>query len=518
MSRAAAFPLFCLLLLLPPAAGFGGPVPAERRPAPSGAMAPLHRETGLFLLGGRPVGYYRQITTPDGESGFRTEIYELLQVARAGTPFTIIRRETWLEAETLRRLEAEIDMNGQPQRLQARSVAAGIETTLQIGGSVERRVLPAEGPVLGVYRAGRRLLDAIGRGERALDYRVFLSDEARVDRMEVRLLGEGTMTDSAGRVYRGVLAEEHADAYPDFVTRSVVDPQEGIRYSRISMGFPVEMVRVERSLQELEALLAADSSGRAPALDMVTLGIPVDEAPAWKDGGAGVRSAVLQFSGEGTRLLEGRLLEAARDLGAPGEGAIGVRRRGELLEVRLRAPRRPESAPAGVPVPAAASAWTGGGFYLDLDDPRLGSLLAGAWKDGRLDPAALSDRVFRAIWKKSTRFGFAGTREVLDSREGDCTEHAVLLISLLRRAGFPARMAYGFVLDGGAFIGHAWTEAFLDGRWQWLDPSFPGEESRRLKLRLGVLDPAEPITGRMSADLLQAAGSVRVKVLEWRGE
>ncbi len=514
MSRVAApFLLLLLLPLLVPGARAAAEIPPPPR-------APLHRASGLFLLGGKPIGYYRQLTVPDGMGGFRTEVFQRMVIARAGARFTITRRETWLEGEALRRMEAQTDMNGQPQRLEARTAAAGIEVTQESGGSVQRRTLPADGRILGPYLSARAVAEAARHGYESVEYRAFLADDARVDRVVVRLLGEGAMADSSGRTHRGVLTEERSAAYPGIVTRAVLDPQEGICYSRIPMGFAMEMVRSDLSVEEAEALLG-EADGSAASLDVLSLGIPVEGLRAVRSRVPRMRSARFRFRGEGVGLLEAGLRSAAAELGAgkdapaewEGGGAAGI------LEVRLRAPQPPASVADPDPAAAAAVGYTAGGFYLDLDDPRLEDLLAGARREGRLDPARLSDRVFRAIWKKSTRFGFAGLREVLDSREGDCTEHAVLLVGLLRRAGYPARLAYGFVLmEEDGFVGHAWTEAFLDGRWQWLDPSFPGAESRRLRIRLGALDPAEPLTGEMTMTLLQVAGAVRAEILEYADE
>ena len=478
----------------------------------------------MYLLGGRVIGFYHQATAPDGEGGLRTEVREWLAVDRAGERFTASRHEIWLEGEELRRLEVESDLNGQRQRLEVEAAPGGFAAALGRGGAVDRRLVPADGPVLGAHGAAARVLEAARRGSRELDFQVLLPDEERVERVRVSLRGEGELADSAGRVHRGTLVEERLPSRPQLVTLSVVDPRDGLLYSRLSAGLPLEKVRREWGPGELEELLSGSGPAADGALDVLSLGIPLDGVPPWKEGGAGVREARLRFSGEGRALLEERLRETARDLGGAPDGRDGpveVRRAADSLEVRLRAPRRPaspEQAPPPGALPAEAAGWLGDGFHLDLADPRLDDLLAGARRGDRLDPAALSDRVFQAIRRKSTRLGFAGSREVLDSREGDCTEHAVLLTALLRRAGRPARVAYGFVLLGDRFSGHAWTEAWLEGRWQWLDPSFRGEEGRRLKLRLGVLDPARPLPGGPGLDLLQVVGSVRATVLDWREE
>lgn len=66
--------------------------------------------------------------------------------------------------------------------------------------------------------------------------------------------------------------------------------------------------------------------------------------------------------------------------------------------------------------------------------------------------------------------------DILDNRTGDCTEHSQLFITLARALGLPARDATGYVYSGDnsapSLGGHAWVEAFIDGRWVGLDPTW----------------------------------------------
>ncbi len=66
--------------------------------------------------------------------------------------------------------------------------------------------------------------------------------------------------------------------------------------------------------------------------------------------------------------------------------------------------------------------------------------------------------------------------DILDNRTGDCTEHSQLFITLARALGLPARDATGYVYNGDDNIprlsGHAWVEAYVDGRWVGLDPTW----------------------------------------------
>lgn len=65
--------------------------------------------------------------------------------------------------------------------------------------------------------------------------------------------------------------------------------------------------------------------------------------------------------------------------------------------------------------------------------------------------------------------------DVLTSRVGDCSEHALLLSELLRYAQIPARHISGLVYLGDEeqrFGGHVWVEAYYDGAWHPVDPTW----------------------------------------------
>ena len=79
----------------------------------------------------------------------------------------------------------------------------------------------------------------------------------------------------------------------------------------------------------------------------------------------------------------------------------------------------------------------------------------------------------------------ADAANVVDSRRGDCTEHACLLAALLRGRNVPCRMAVGlvYVPQSQSFGFHAWNEAWLasERRWVPLDAAQSGFASDHIK-------------------------------------
>jgi hypothetical protein len=75
------------------------------------------------------------------------------------------------------------------------------------------------------------------------------------------------------------------------------------------------------------------------------------------------------------------------------------------------------------------------------------------------------------VSNKNFSVGFASASEVARKREGDCTEHGILLAALGRAMGIPSRVVTGIVYVDefkgvqNAMVYHMWTQFFLKGRW-----------------------------------------------------
>jgi len=85
--------------------------------------------------------------------------------------------------------------------------------------------------------------------------------------------------------------------------------------------------------------------------------------------------------------------------------------------------------------------------------------------------------VFNNIANKNFSYDFANAIKVLETKTGDCTEHAVLLASFLRAAGIPSKIVVGLMyteIPKPAFGYHMWVKAYVgNGRWVNLDATLP---------------------------------------------
>lgn len=158
--------------------------------------------------------------------------------------------------------------------------------------------------------------------------------------------------------------------------------------------------------------------------------------------------------------------------------------------------------------------------WIQSDDPRIIEL-ARAGRGAETDPwrtcLALEAFVHRTIHEVNFSQAFATAAEVAESRQGDCTEHAVLLAALARASGIPARVAIGLVYveryQGFGF--HMWTEVNLRDRWLPLDATLGrgGIGGAHLKLAdtslaggggaLECLVPVAKIMGRLGIEPLE---------------
>jgi len=102
----------------------------------------------------------------------------------------------------------------------------------------------------------------------------------------------------------------------------------------------------------------------------------------------------------------------------------------------------------------------------------------GGTKDAAKAVKKIEAFVAEYIENKSLSVGYASAAEVAASRQGDCSEFAVLTAAMCRAVGIPAQMVVGVAyvedyagLESG-FGGHAWVQAYVGDRWVGLDAAF----------------------------------------------
>lgn len=102
----------------------------------------------------------------------------------------------------------------------------------------------------------------------------------------------------------------------------------------------------------------------------------------------------------------------------------------------------------------------------------------------------VTDFVWEWITEKDYTVGFASAVEVCRNPRGDCTEHGVLAVALLRKLGVPSRGVVGWVAAGGNLGLHFWVEVKLKSRWVPVDPTFDEAPASAFRMKLGTTDLA----------------------------
>lgn len=190
-------------------------------------------------------------------------------------------------------------------------------------------------------------------------------------------------------------------------------------------------------------------------------------------------------------------LRVRLELSAPGLAKVGTVRRwfpaatvgGGALTLDLAG-----SAPAPEASPPT-TAQRAPSFFVDYDEPAAAPFRAAV---AGLGPSPSTDDLTRLVdgWitRKNMTRGLDPASRVAKRREGDCSEHAVLLAAAARLAGRPSRIVLGVAVvpvDGSLrAFGHAWAELHDGAAWRAADATSLPAGVRYLPL--GVLSDEGP--------------------------
>ncbi|HNQ21471.1 MAG TPA: transglutaminase family protein [Phycisphaerae bacterium] len=175
-----------------------------------------------------------------------------------------------------------------------------------------------------------------------------------------------------------------------------------------------------------------------------------------------------------------------------------------------------------LPPPAVLAEYLQSNLMMNLQDPELIKLAEQAAGDVT-EPFALADRLRRFVSDyvktKSLNIGFATANEVCRNKEGDCSEHGILLAALARLRGLPSRVVVGLAYVpqfGGRehlFGYHLWTQVWIHGAWYDIDAALGETQCGPTRIALAVSSLKDAGLADLSLPLIKMIGSLNLEVL-----
>ena len=449
---------------------------------------------------GTPAGYIHTVSKlrDAARPVIVTHVFSHTRINRMGEALNIRMEVEYLEdAETgaLMQVYSKTQMADIPT--ECRAIARGDKLHVQttVAGRTSKKELPYDDELIGPQEIIRRTREQALKPGGHLDFKTFVPDMARIARSRLHIVGQerirlGATEDEEadGEKLEAPAKEEETepnrdeegellwhgtltqDVLPMVTTRVWIDDNGEVAKSVMNVigGIVVERTTQVRALQAVAPSQTADLFERF----FVTVNREIPNPYETTE-------AVYRIEAPEAILNKLTLEDRRQTVLEREEGGV-------LLRVRALtdAEEPAEAAPDEKYLVATP--------YVQSDDDAIEKAASEAVEgvDG-LEPRALKLRewVYKNVRLKDMSVGFASAKEVLLSRRGDCTEHAVLLAALLRAQGIPARVAVGLVYYQGKFGYHMWTEAFLND-WRALDAALNQEtvDATHIKLLDSALE------------------------------
>jgi hypothetical protein len=189
----------------------------------------------------------------------------------------------------------------------------------------------------------------------------------------------------------------------------------------------------------------------------------------------------------------------------------------------------PASGKDTIPIadPPVAESYRTANDWLESDDKLIKTLARQAMvADTNAQSVGVKCQAFvkRHITRTNLNIAFASARRTAVFREGDCTEHALLLAAIARALGIPSRVVGGMVY-ADQFVGrkqvfsyHMWAELWIDGAWRPFDAALHERGGYGVGHIALVFNDMSALRAdaELNTGLNRAVGRLKVEVLEQR--
>lgn len=526
MNKHTPFAVACLLCILV------GLVPAATAENPA-------EEDWFVLLNGEDRIGYMHITEATADNGDITSGQTIkIVMARAGTRVEIEVGSSFVESAEGEPITARstMTMGGVPIVTEVEFGEKALKVTSGQGGRMNTTMKrPIEGDWMPPAAMGRYVQAQLAAGAQTIETRtVDVSSGLTPIDMTMQVRGQEDV-EVYGKVVPAIVWDATASVMPGVAMREYVDDEGKSIKSTIPLmpGMEITVLRADKALA-LSELTPAEMMAQTFVVPSRKIEKPRELKRA---------NYVLRLKGgAGDVSLPDLRSQYVYNPGDTEAGVIIVTEDGHF--------------PAGMPHRDFAEddleRYLRASPVLNHEDPELWELVS-KWEtnnprvaDKTEKPSAyavalvMRDAVYDLIQKKDLSVGFATASDVARTKQGDCTEHAVLLAALLRGVDIPSRCVSGLVYADqfagheGIFGYHMWTQAWIanekpsggfgdgdglgpggGGRWIDFDATLPdGVRFDATHIALSVSDMNDGVMGNDMAALLPLLGNLEIEVVE----
>jgi hypothetical protein len=459
------------------------------------ARAPAHFDS-VVQLNGLPAGAYLEETRPS-KAGLTDTVKLTLVLNRLGSRVEISETDVYDQDARGALLGGHFTSSSSKDAVANDFVVkdGALVVTNHVGGKSYSSSTPIQGELLGPEGV-RRLMKRAREGAGSATFQTFTPAIGGLAKGAVTYQGSETLT-VGGRTVQAFKYRETFEGQPGEATLWTDKDGYTIRASQGTPFGPVEYVRGKPDAKVLAAGAAlpeevyekslAISNIRLPharLLDGLTLELvkKPDAEDGWPDFASGGQKILSQTPRRLVLEITRPSLDGPADRAAPTRNELDAN---ALIQTDLPQIRRIARDVVG-----------------DERDPWKAALKLQAWTNRHM--------TFDA------GIAVASASELVRDRHGTCLGYSILLTTLARAGGIPARIRMGYVYYGDIWGGHAWVEVYAEGRWLPLDSAvyYPG-----------VADPARigastetGAGGQLSGvgALARLYGKIDVKVLSYR--
>jgi len=444
--------------------------------AAAGPAWAVERETEYFaiFMKGKKVGYAIQSRAATAEKVTTTEKANIT-MSRVGVPVTMTVTETSIETIDGRPLGFETvqDFSMMTMKVVGTVNEPGtVDVTVTSMGAEQKSTL--EWPSGAVMAEGLRLLTLKKGLKEGLSYGTKIFSPGMMQAVDARIrIGPKRNVDLLGRVVAltEVTTTMTIPMAGEIVSTSYVDDELRVQKTIMPMmGMQIEMVACakEFALGENDVLELINKM-------FVASPVPLDNVGSAKSityqlSPMGDANSLTIPSGDNQRVRPGKdgsVIVTVEPVAVPKGAGFPYKGKDKAILEAVKPTR-----------------------FLQSDDKKIIKLARraiGNTKDAAEAIKKIEAFVGDYIENKSLSVGYASAAEVADSKQGDCTEHAVLTAAMCRAVGIPAQVVAGVAYvedfaDLQGFGAHAWVQAYVGrdptaregGRWVGLDAAFKG--------------------------------------------